>query len=133
MDKHNSSLLRQRNYSPFDDSAMERQRRMGLVLFDGKADRNAMSAFSRVFAGQFFDSLCDYYQDLETVRSTSERLLEVSHGVEAKKKFLAICLEYDSIYRTLPDPVWWISGNLELVALFTDGFLAHLRELTKDI
>ena len=52
----------QRPHSPFEDSAIERLRRMGLTTEDGSPEQDAMAGFGSVFAGQFFDDLCDYYQ-----------------------------------------------------------------------
>ena len=58
----------QRPRSPFEDTAVQRLRRMGLTTEDGALEQDAMSVFSTIFAGQFFDDLCDYYQDDEQVR-----------------------------------------------------------------
>ena len=60
--------LYQRPHSPFDDTAIERLRRMGLVTAEDKPDRDVMAVFSGIFAGQFYDDLCDYYQDYQNVR-----------------------------------------------------------------
>ena len=117
-------------HSPFDSSAIDRLRRMGLALSDGTVDRDAMAVFCRVFAGQFYDDLCDYYQaDPETVRSVLAPLADGSDTEDPHGKFLMICLQYDGIYRTLPDPVWWLSGSPVFAEAFADGFLAHLRRL----
>ena len=51
-----------RAQSPFDDSARDRLRRMGLTDEAGKPDRDAFTLCSRIFAGQFFDDLCDYFE-----------------------------------------------------------------------
>ena len=56
--------LYQRPHSPFDDTAIERLRRMGLADADGRADRDVMTIFACIFAGQFYDDLCDYCQDV---------------------------------------------------------------------
>ena len=48
------------------------------------------------------------------------------------QKFLLICLQYDSIYRSLPDPVWWISGSPDFAELFAEDFLAHLKRLAEN-
>lgn len=50
-----------RPHSPFEDSAAQRLRRMGLTMEDGAPERDAMAVFGTIFAGQFFDDLCDYY------------------------------------------------------------------------
>ena len=60
--------------SPFDAAATERQRRMGLLDDDGKADRTAVSIVARACAGMFFDDLCDYVGDEEALMSTYARL-----------------------------------------------------------
>ena len=43
-----------------------------------------------------------------------------------------ICLQYDSIYRSLPDPVWWISGSPTFAELFAEDFLTHLKRLAEN-
>lgn len=115
--------------SPFDANAMERLRRMGLADADGRADPDVMIVFARIFAGQFYDDLCDYYQNLADVRELLIQVLDASETAEPKQRFLLICLQYDAMFRTLPDPVWWISGQPEFAELFADGFLAHLKIL----
>lgn len=118
--------------SPFDDSAPERLRRMGLADADGRADRDVMAAFARIFAGQFYDDLCDYYQDYADVQELLNQLFDTAENAEPKQKFLLICLQYDGMFRDLPDPVWWISGQTEFAELFADGFLAHLKMLNNE-
>ncbi len=70
-------MMNDRPDSPFDDSAQERQRRMGLVLEDGKPDKDAVAVLSCVYAGQYFDDLCDFCQDIQSVR---ESVAEVYGG-----------------------------------------------------
>ena len=118
--------LYQRPHSPFDDTVIERLRRMGLADADGRADRDVMTVFACIFAGQFYDDLCDYYQDYTDVQ---ELLTQMFDTADPRQKFLLICLQYDGMFRDLPDPVWWISGQPEFTELFADGFLAHLKML----
>ncbi len=120
-----------RPHSPFDSGAADRQRRMGLLDAGGQPDREAMLILSHVFAGQLYDDLSDYYQDAETVRELLSQLFSASEPASPHQKFLLICLQYDAMFRDLPDPIWWISGNPTLSELFADGFLAHLRQLEK--
>ncbi len=121
----------QRAHSPFEDSAADRLRRMGLTTTDGAPDRDTMAVLSAIFAGQFFDDLCDYYQDFHEVQNVVEQIFHTAEQADPKQKFLLICLQYDSIYRALPDPVWWISGSPAFAELFADGFLAHLGRLSQ--
>lgn len=118
-----------RAQSPFDGSAGDRLRRMGLADADGNPDRDAIAVCSYIFAGQFFDDLCDYFESYEDVRELISGLSESTEEDAGKQKFLLVCLQYDAIYRTLPDPVWWISGNSIAAELFAEGFIAHLKQL----
>ena len=121
--------LYQRPHSPFDDTAIERLRRMGLADADGRADRDVMTVFACIFAGQFYDDLCDYYQDYTDVQELLTQMFDTAETADPRQKFLLICLQYDGMFRDLPDPVWWISGQPEFAELFADGFLAHLKML----
>lgn len=118
--------------TPFDDGAVQRLFRMGLTLENGQPDRDAVAAVACMFAGQHFDDLCDFYQDLDAIRDTIQRLAEEAENAPSKRRFLLLCLQYDAIYHPLPDPMWWLSGNPELVDLFSTGFLAHLEQLVKE-
>lgn len=118
--------------SPFDDSAAERVRRMGLVFEDGSPDRDAMAVLSCVFAGQFYDDLCDFRQDMQGVWESVRQFVAEAARASPQRRFVLICLQYDAIYRTLPDPVWWISGNAELADLFSAGFIARLEQFTEE-
>ena len=118
--------------SPFDANAMERLRRMGLADADGRAAPDVMIIFARIFAGQFYDDLCDYYQDYADIRELLTQMLDAAETAEPKQRFLLICLQYDGMFRDLPDPVWWVSGQPEFAGLFADGFLAHLKTLDEE-
>ena len=124
--------LYQRPHNPFDDTAIERLRRMGLADADGRADGDVMSVFSGIFAGQFYDDLCDYYQDYADVQEILAQMFDAAETADPRQKFLLICLQYDGMFRDLPDPVWWISGQPEFAELFADGFLAHLKRLEEE-
>lgn len=124
--------LYQRPRSPFDDSALERLRRMGLADTDGHAIRDVMTIFACIFAGQFYDDLCDYYQNYEDVQELLDQIFDTVENAEPKQKFLLICLQYDGMFRDLPDPIWWISGQPEFAGMFADGFLAHLKRLEEE-
>ncbi len=124
--------LSQRPHSPFDGNAIERLRRMGLVTAESIPDRDVMSIFSGIFAGQFYDDLCDYYQNYEDVQELLDQIFDTVENAEPKQKFLLICLQYDGMFRDLPDPIWWISGQPEFAGMFADGFLAHLKRLEEE-
>lgn len=120
------------NRSPFDSAAIDRLRRMGLATADDTVERDAMAVFCNIFAGQFYDDLCDYHQDdPAAVKAVLTPLVDGTDTGDPHGKFLMICLQYDSIYRTLPDPVWWLSGSPAFAEAFADGFLAHLKRLNE--
>lgn len=118
-----------RAQSPFDGSASDRLRRMGLADANGNPDRDAIAVCSCIFSGQFFDDLCDYFESYEDVRGLISGLSESAEEAAGKQKFLLVCLQYDAIYRSLPDPVWWISGDPAAAELFAEGFIARLKQL----
>ena len=72
----------QRPRSPFEDTAVQRLRLMGLTTEDGAPEQDAMSVFSTIFAGQFFDDLCDYYQDDEQVREVVTQFFQTAEQAE---------------------------------------------------
>jgi hypothetical protein len=105
---------------------------MGLADADGRAAPDVMIIFARIFAGQFYDDLCDYYQDYADIRELLTQMLDAAETAEPKQRFLLVCLQYDGMFRDLPDPVWWVSGQPEFAGLFADGFLAHLKTLDEE-
>lgn len=118
-----------RSHSPFDDSAPERLRRMGLLNADGKPDRNALETAAHIYAGALYDALCDYHNDMDQVNRACQNLIEHSGSEDPKAAFLAICSAYDAIYLDLPEPVWWTAGNLEVVTLFSKQFASCLKKI----
>lgn len=130
MNKTGRALLRP--HDPFDDSAVERHRRMGLLTADGQADTAAMEVFSRIYAGLFYDSLCDFSGSFETVRTVCARLLELAEEAEPRRVLLVLSMQYDAMRRALPEPVWWIAGSKALLPSFAAEFLRHLRELLQE-
>ena len=119
-------------YDPFDDSVPGRLRRMGLLTEEGKPDREAMVVVSRLYAGAFYDDLYDFYNDMRSVNCVCRELIDLVDAEDARLPFLSICSAYDAIYRSLPAPIWWIAGNLEVAAQFAAGFLRRLSEFTEE-
>lgn len=116
-------------HSPFDDSARGRLRRMGLLLEDGSANREALTVMAQVYAGQYFDDVCASHQDMEILREQLRRYVAGSEMAAPKQRFLLLCLQYDAFYRPIPDPVWWMSGSEVLTDQFSQMFVACLRKL----
>lgn len=121
-----------RSCDPFDDSAPERLRRMGLLTAEGKPDRDALAVAARLYAGAFYDDLCDFYSDMGSVSAVCRELTERIGSEDPRLPFLSICSAYDAMYCALPEPVWWMAGNLELVSHFSHGFIRRLSEFTEE-
>lgn len=117
---------------PFDDSAPERLRRMGLQTCDGEPDQDALAVVARLYAGLCFDDLCDFYSDMSSVKSVCSGLLERMNSDDPRVPFIAICSMYDAIYQALPEPVWWLAGNLKLVEQFSQCFIRRLSEFVEE-
>lgn len=119
---------RRRSWDPFDNSAVERQRRMGLLNGAGDADHTAVSVFSHIYAGLFFDQLMDAHDDFGEVEALCRRLIELNQTETPRRMMLALCLEYDNLHTPLPGSVWWITGSAKLPPLFITGFIERLEE-----
>lgn len=115
--------------SPFDDDAAERLRRMGLLDQNSEPVSEAIAVLALVYSGLLYDDLCDFYQDFNDVLEVLQKLLTATEQADSRQQFLLICLQYDGIFRALPDPIWWMSGNAVICTCFTDHFLRHIREL----
>lgn len=118
-----------RTPNPFDDGAEERLCRMGLVTSEGEVERDAIITLSNVYAGLFFDDLCDFYQDYSCVQKELEQFFTATKNAEGRQKFLGICLQYDGLSQPLPNPIWWISGNQNIAGMFADSYIQHLKRL----
>ena len=119
--------------SPFDAAATERQRRMGLIDDDGKADANAVSVMARACAGMFFDDLRDCAGEDGAILQVYGRLARLRETAEPRQVFLSICVAYDEIHRPLPELLWWISGSNEIVPLFIERFMDSLKTILHQI
>ncbi len=118
---------------PFDGSAPARLGRMGLLTEDGAVDEAAMRAFIRVFAGSFFDELCDEYSDRDQLAQITGAFRELEERGDPKRILLLISLQYDNLRKPLPDPVWWLAGHSPALARFSLGFAAYLSRLAGDL
>lgn len=124
--------LTPRAASPFDDSAMERHRRMGLIAADETVNSAAVTALAHAHAGLFFDALCDSYAEYKTVSSICASLIELAKEFPPQRVLLALCAEYDAMHRSIPEAIWWISGSAELVPPFVEQLLQWLEILMKE-
>lgn len=116
---------------PFDESTAARLERMGILHPTGEVNIETMRAFVQIFAGLFFDDLCDFYSDQEEVSAVAAAFSELSVRKDCQNIYLLISLQYDTIRKPLPDPIWWLAGCAPALSLFCLGFVERLLELMK--
>ncbi len=118
---------------PFDGSANARLRRMGLLTEAGEVDNTAMEVLSHVYAASLFDDLCDAFEDPLELSRALAAFQELAERQEPKSIFLLISLQYDTLRKPLPDPVWWLAGSVPALSRFSLGFAAYLLRLAEDM
>lgn len=114
---------------PFDESTTARLERMSILHPTGEVNIETMRAFVQIFAGLFFDDLCDFYSDQEAVSAVAAAFSELSTRKDCQNIYLLISLQYDTIRKPLPDPIWWLAGCAPALSLFCLGFVERLLEL----
>lgn len=117
---------------PFDSSTSARLERMGILLSDGDVNVEVMRAFVQIFGGLFFDDLCDFYSDQEELSTVTTAFSELAARKDWQNVYLLISLQYDTIRKPLPDPVWWLAGCAPALSLFCLGVVERLLELTEN-
>ena len=40
--------------------------------------------------------------------------------------------QYDAMRRSLPDPIWWLSGSKDILPIFMRAFAAHLSDILQE-
>ena len=77
--------------NPFDDSAPERLRHMGLLTAEGAPEEDALAVIERLYAGLFYDALFDFYDDMGNVNAICLELAERLGTGNPRRSFLNIC------------------------------------------
>ena len=128
MTKRSSGLI-MRVPDPFDGSAEARLTHMGLLDQTGHVKPRSMEVFTCIFAGLFFDDLCDFYDGRDKLVAIYRTFQELAEKDDHQHMLLLLSLQYDYLRKPLPDPVWWLSGHYEAVGCFMTGFLGLLGAL----
>ena len=115
--------------NPFDEAARVRLEHMGLLDYKRNPRMQEMMLFARVFAGQFFDDLCEHYEKVEDLVAIYE-VFKSLHGKEDYQyMYLLMSINYDYMGKPLPDPVWWLAGSSEAVMAFMIHFIKRYEQL----
>ena len=133
MDINTGSSLALRSASPFDDSAVQRHKRMGLLEPSGAVNTKSVEMMARLHAGLFFDQLCDASSSFEEVAAVCSRLISKAAQDDAKQTILLLSLEYDFMRHTLPEAIWWIAGSSILLPPFTEQFIRCLSDFLAEV
>jgi len=117
--------------SPFNDSARKRLKRMGVLDSEGRVSIRAMTEFTKIFAGLFFDDLRDFYETNHML-TTYETFKALSLKEEHQNMFLLMSILYDYMSKPLPDPVWWLAGESEAVTAFMIMLMGSFDDFMKN-
>ncbi len=117
---------------PFDSSTNARLERMGILRPDGEVNSETMRGLIQIFAGLFCDDLCDFYSDREDLAAVMAAFSELASRKDCQNIYLLISLQYDTIRKPLPDPIWWLAGCASALSLFCLGFVERLLELMNE-
>lgn len=117
---------------PFNSAAPARLIRMGILKEDGSIDDTVVDVFAKGYAGLFFDALYDFYDEKATVASTLNLFAEFRQRNDYFHMYLYLSLCYDNMGSTLPDPIWWIAGQEEIIVRFMTAFLKYLEAMQTD-
>ena len=115
--------------NPFDGSARERLKHMGLIDSKENLRMREMIVFARIFTGQFFDDLNEFLEstgDMITVYETFKALYQKE---DFQRMFLLLSIQYDYMRKPLPDPVWWLAGDSEAIMAFMIYFMPRFEKL----
>jgi hypothetical protein len=124
--------MQTRSLDPFDDSASTRLARMGLTDFNGKPNTKALPVFAGIFSALFYEHSMDCYDNPAVISSIAMSLAALKDRQGYEQMFVFLCLQYDAIRIPIPDPVWWIAGNSDVVREFMGIFTARLCELAAE-
>jgi hypothetical protein len=117
---------------PFDDSAQTRLARMGITDIQGNPNNEILPVYAGIYSTLFYEQAMDCYANPTTMTSITTSLLELREIREYEHMFVFLCLQYDAIHIPIPDPVWWIAGNADIVREFMDAFTTRLCELVAE-
>ena len=114
---------------PFNNAAPARLIRMGILNNDKEINRENLKVISTLFAGLFFDELYDWYDDCDAIFSIYSMFSELHEREDYHHLYLYLSVCYDQIGKTLPEPVWWIAGQEQIIILFMEFFFQYFSSL----
>jgi len=117
---------------PFAPTAPTRLTRMRLTTPDNKPNPHTMPVFAGIFSAIFYEQAMDLYGNPTVTTSIATSLLELRDQRKYEQMFVFLCLQYDAMHIPIPDPVWWIAGNSDVVREFMDAFTTRLCELVAE-
>ena len=116
----------------FDDSLAARQRRMGLRHPDGTLHEENISVLAGVYAGIFYDEMCDYYPDPDRATVIFREIAALDAEGAYQRLLCTISYEFDRIRSALSPHFLRFVCKKELIEPFARAFAAHLQEIRSE-
>ncbi len=126
---NNTTTPANRKLDPFDSSAQARLINIGVLNGDGTVNVHNMPVYASIFTGLFFDDLFDRYDDVSHINFVFSLFEEFYGRGDYQQMYLFLSMQYDSIRKQLPDPVWLLAGNKAAVRAFMPLFMTRLKSL----
>ena len=95
---------------------------MGLLTSDEEPDASAVNVIARMYASLLYGHLCETLPGQDVA---CRELIARAAKQDAPQKMLTLC--------SVPEPIWWISGDLKLASAFVDSFFAWLSVFTGEM
>ena len=130
--KSKNNAQNRKSSGPFSDGADAHLINMGLLKKDGASDKNNMAAFIVIYSGLFYMDLLQYHKNADNIKIIYNKFSSLHSKKRYHYMYLLYSMQYDYFRKPLPDPVWWIAGNQELIAVFMNGFLERLGKLIEE-
>lgn len=70
------------------------------------------------------------YSDQDELSFVTDAFSELAVRKECQNIYLLISLQYDTIRKPMPDPIWWLAGSESALSLFCLGFVERPLALT---
>ena len=117
---------------PFDSSARERLKYITLLGSDGSVRMMHTMIFSLIYAAVFYDDIRGFHGKAEDMVTVFETFKALADKEAYGHMYLLLSIQYDYMRKPLPDPVWWLAGESELIMAFMINFVHGLEHLMAD-
>jgi len=129
MQKKNNQPPILRIPNPFHESAKTRLVHMSVINQKSQINQATISTFADIFTGLFFDDICGFYSDAKDLLPIYENFAAFYEKEDYQHMYLYFSIQYDYIRKPLPEAVWWLAGNSEVVKEFMTLFIVRFKKI----